>query len=180
MKHHDQRAAAVILAAGLGTRMKSALPKTLHPVLGRPMVAHVAATAEAAGLDPVVVVVGPEMSAVADAVPGAPHRGPARAQGHGARRPPGPRSPPGLRRHCGGALWRHAPDHRRDGRAPDPHPRGAGSGCGGSRLPRGRSRHLWASDHRRRRAAGHRRGQGSDGGAVADRSVQLRRHGLRR
>ena len=34
------------------------------------MVAHVAATAEAAGLDPVVVVVGPEMSAVADAVPG--------------------------------------------------------------------------------------------------------------
>ena len=70
MKHHGQRAAAVILAAGLGTRMKSALPKTLHPVLGRPMVAHVAATAEAAGLDPVVVVVGPEMSAVADAVPG--------------------------------------------------------------------------------------------------------------
>jgi bifunctional UDP-N-acetylglucosamine pyrophosphorylase/glucosamine-1-phosphate N-acetyltransferase len=70
MTHHDRRAAAVILAAGLGTRMKSALPKTLHPILGRPMVAHVAATAEAAGLDPVVVVVGPEMSAVADAVPG--------------------------------------------------------------------------------------------------------------
>src|SRR5687768_2423099 len=70
MTHHDQRAAAVILAAGLGTRMKSALPKTLNPVLGRPMVDHVAATAEAAGLDPVVVVVGPEMSAVADAVPG--------------------------------------------------------------------------------------------------------------
>src|SRR3954468_23494989 len=69
MTHHGQRAAAVILAAGLGTRMKSALPKTLHPVLGRPMVAHVAATADAAGLDPVVVVVGPEMSAVADAVP---------------------------------------------------------------------------------------------------------------
>jgi bifunctional UDP-N-acetylglucosamine pyrophosphorylase / glucosamine-1-phosphate N-acetyltransferase len=70
MTHHDRRAAAVILAAGLGTRMKSALPKTLHLVLGRPMVAHVAATADAAGLDPVVVVVGPEMSAMADAVPG--------------------------------------------------------------------------------------------------------------
>src|SRR3954465_13757970 len=69
MTHHDRRAAAVILAAGLGTRMNSALPKTLHPVLGRPMVAHVAATAEAVGLDPVVVVVGPEMSAVTDAVP---------------------------------------------------------------------------------------------------------------
>ena len=69
MRRFDRPAAAVILAAGLGTRMKSALPKTLHPVLGRPMVAHVAATAEAAGLDPVVVVVGPEMGAVADAVP---------------------------------------------------------------------------------------------------------------
>jgi bifunctional UDP-N-acetylglucosamine pyrophosphorylase / glucosamine-1-phosphate N-acetyltransferase len=69
MKCSNRPAAAVILAAGLGTRMKSALPKTLHPVLGRPMVAHVAATAEAAGLGPVVVVVGPEMGAVADAVP---------------------------------------------------------------------------------------------------------------
>lgn len=66
------QAAAVILAAGLGTRMKSALPKTLHPVLGRPMVRHVADTASAAGLDPLVVVVGPEMDAVAAAV--APHR----------------------------------------------------------------------------------------------------------
>ena len=37
----------VILAAGLGKRMRSALPKVLHPVAGRPMLAHVIATAQA-------------------------------------------------------------------------------------------------------------------------------------
>jgi bifunctional UDP-N-acetylglucosamine pyrophosphorylase/glucosamine-1-phosphate N-acetyltransferase len=65
------KAAAVILAAGLGTRMKSARPKVLHPVLGRPMVAHVIAGAEAAGLSPIVAVVGPAMPEVRAAV--APH-----------------------------------------------------------------------------------------------------------
>ena len=39
----------VILAAGKGTRMRSSLPKVLHPVAGRPMVSHVIATAEALG-----------------------------------------------------------------------------------------------------------------------------------
>lgn len=39
----------VVLAAGQGTRMKSALPKVLHPVGGRPMLAHVLDTAEALG-----------------------------------------------------------------------------------------------------------------------------------
>ena len=34
------RTAAVVLAAGLGTRMKSALPKVLHQVAGRPMIGH--------------------------------------------------------------------------------------------------------------------------------------------
>jgi bifunctional UDP-N-acetylglucosamine pyrophosphorylase/glucosamine-1-phosphate N-acetyltransferase len=47
---------AVILAAGRGTRMKSALAKVLHPLVGRPMVAHVVASAQAASLQPVVVV----------------------------------------------------------------------------------------------------------------------------
>ncbi|TLM65365.1 MAG: bifunctional UDP-N-acetylglucosamine diphosphorylase/glucosamine-1-phosphate N-acetyltransferase GlmU [Deltaproteobacteria bacterium] len=50
--------AAVILAAGQGTRMKSSLPKVLHPVAGKPMLAHVVATARAAGAAPVVAVVG--------------------------------------------------------------------------------------------------------------------------
>ena len=35
----------VILAAGKGTRMRSSLPKVLHPVAGRPMVSHVIETA---------------------------------------------------------------------------------------------------------------------------------------
>ena len=61
---------AVILAAGLGTRMKSALPKALHPVAGRPMLAHLLASA-AAVFDRIVVVTGPEMEAVARAA--APH-----------------------------------------------------------------------------------------------------------
>lgn len=31
----------VILAAGQGTRMRSALPKVLHPIAGKPMLGHV-------------------------------------------------------------------------------------------------------------------------------------------
>ena len=64
--------AAVILAAGQGTRMRSALPKVAHPVAGRAMVAHVVRTARAAGADPVVVVVGHGAEAVRDALAGEP------------------------------------------------------------------------------------------------------------
>lgn len=47
---------AVILAAGLGTRMKSRLPKVLHPICGRPMLAYVVdAAREATGNPPVIV-----------------------------------------------------------------------------------------------------------------------------
>ena len=50
--------AAVILAAGQGTRMKSQLPKVLHTVAGEPMLAHVITAAAALGAEPIVVVVG--------------------------------------------------------------------------------------------------------------------------
>ncbi|HJS85446.1 MAG TPA: bifunctional UDP-N-acetylglucosamine diphosphorylase/glucosamine-1-phosphate N-acetyltransferase GlmU [Acetobacteraceae bacterium] len=63
-------ATAVILAAGIGSRMKSALPKALHPIAGRPMLRHLLANCEAV-FDRVVVVVGPEMEAVSRAA--APH-----------------------------------------------------------------------------------------------------------
>ncbi|HEV2787578.1 MAG TPA: bifunctional UDP-N-acetylglucosamine diphosphorylase/glucosamine-1-phosphate N-acetyltransferase GlmU [Solirubrobacteraceae bacterium] len=47
---------AVILAAGQGTRMRSELPKMLHPLCGRPLVGWPIAAAGAAGADRVVVV----------------------------------------------------------------------------------------------------------------------------
>jgi bifunctional UDP-N-acetylglucosamine pyrophosphorylase/glucosamine-1-phosphate N-acetyltransferase len=49
---------AVVLAAGQGKRMKSALPKVLHPLCGRAMVDYVVAAALDAGADDAVVVVG--------------------------------------------------------------------------------------------------------------------------
>jgi bifunctional UDP-N-acetylglucosamine pyrophosphorylase/glucosamine-1-phosphate N-acetyltransferase len=57
--------AALILAAGSGTRMKSALPKVMHPVAGRPMIMHVLAALEP--LEPVAttVVIGAQMAEVA-------------------------------------------------------------------------------------------------------------------
>lgn len=60
----------IILAAGQGTRMKSALPKVLHPVAGLPMAAHVAATARAAGSDAVAIVFGHGGEAVREALSG--------------------------------------------------------------------------------------------------------------
>ncbi len=54
---------AVLLAAGLGTRMNSAFPKALHPIAGRPMLQHLIASC-AAAFDRIVVVVGPDMDAL--------------------------------------------------------------------------------------------------------------------
>jgi bifunctional UDP-N-acetylglucosamine pyrophosphorylase/glucosamine-1-phosphate N-acetyltransferase len=55
---------AVILAAGLGTRMKSTLPKALHRIAGQTMLTHLSNTARAV-FDRIVVVTGPDMDAVA-------------------------------------------------------------------------------------------------------------------
>ena len=49
---------SIVLAAGEGTRMKSALPKVLHPIAGLPMVAHVAAAAAKAGGGDLALVIG--------------------------------------------------------------------------------------------------------------------------
>jgi bifunctional UDP-N-acetylglucosamine pyrophosphorylase / glucosamine-1-phosphate N-acetyltransferase len=50
--------AAIVLAAGQGTRMRSRIPKVLHPLAGRPMLDHVLASLAAAGIEHPVVVVG--------------------------------------------------------------------------------------------------------------------------
>jgi bifunctional UDP-N-acetylglucosamine pyrophosphorylase / glucosamine-1-phosphate N-acetyltransferase len=50
----------VILAAGEGTRMRSAVPKVLHPILGRPMILWPVLAAREAGAGRVVVIDGPE------------------------------------------------------------------------------------------------------------------------
>jgi len=52
--------AAVVMAGGLGTRMKSATPKHLHPLLGQRMVDWVMKAAQDAGVDRVVVVASPD------------------------------------------------------------------------------------------------------------------------
>jgi bifunctional UDP-N-acetylglucosamine pyrophosphorylase / glucosamine-1-phosphate N-acetyltransferase len=52
--------AAVVMAGGLGTRMKSATPKHLHPLLGRRMVDWVVQAAQEAGVDRLVVVASPD------------------------------------------------------------------------------------------------------------------------
>ncbi|HEY0415930.1 MAG TPA: bifunctional UDP-N-acetylglucosamine diphosphorylase/glucosamine-1-phosphate N-acetyltransferase GlmU [Gaiellaceae bacterium] len=51
--------AAVLMAGGLGTRMRSAVPKHFHPLLGRPMIEWIVAAGRAAGADPLVVVASP-------------------------------------------------------------------------------------------------------------------------
>ena len=51
---------AVVMAAGQGTRMRSATPKHLHPLLGRRMVDWVLAAVEPLGASPLVVVTSPE------------------------------------------------------------------------------------------------------------------------
>ncbi len=63
-----QNSAAIVIAAGLGTRMKSALPKVLHPVAGRAMVLHLLDRLGELKFDRKVVVIGRDTKAVTDAV----------------------------------------------------------------------------------------------------------------
>jgi bifunctional UDP-N-acetylglucosamine pyrophosphorylase/glucosamine-1-phosphate N-acetyltransferase len=57
------------MAAGLGTRMRSATPKHLHTLLGRRMVDWVIEAGHAAGADPVVVVTSPDARDAFDGIP---------------------------------------------------------------------------------------------------------------
>ncbi|MFN3233142.1 MAG: bifunctional UDP-N-acetylglucosamine diphosphorylase/glucosamine-1-phosphate N-acetyltransferase GlmU [Alphaproteobacteria bacterium] len=64
----SQKCAVVILAAGKGTRMKSSLPKILHPVGNRAMVLHVLDQVAQIGPERTVVVLAPGMDPVHDIV----------------------------------------------------------------------------------------------------------------
>ncbi len=64
----SHKVAAIVLAAGKGTRMRSSLPKVMHPLGGRPMISHLMQAVGDAGIGRVVAVVGPDMPAVAGAV----------------------------------------------------------------------------------------------------------------
>jgi len=63
MPRSKPRIDVVILAAGLGTRMKSEIPKVLHPIMGKPMIAYILDSVRdiASGLPVVVVGSGAEM-----------------------------------------------------------------------------------------------------------------------
>ena len=58
----------VVLSAGEGTRMRSSLPKVLHPVAGQSLLAHVLNAAPKGAGASVAVVIGPDHKAVADEV----------------------------------------------------------------------------------------------------------------
>ena len=60
----DCPVAAIILAAGKSTRMRSKTPKMLHPVCGIPMTAHVIRACREAGVSRVVLIVGHEADKV--------------------------------------------------------------------------------------------------------------------
>ncbi|MDF1748677.1 MAG: bifunctional UDP-N-acetylglucosamine diphosphorylase/glucosamine-1-phosphate N-acetyltransferase GlmU [Alphaproteobacteria bacterium] len=64
----DQPIAAVILAAGKGTRMKSARPKVLHEIAGKPLIGHLLAAIEQLGAAQCAIVVGPNMDSITQAV----------------------------------------------------------------------------------------------------------------
>ena len=66
----DDRVHAVILAAGQGTRLRSSLPKVLHPAAGRPMLEWVVQAARAAGCEQISVVIGHGAELVRSAMTG--------------------------------------------------------------------------------------------------------------
>ncbi|WJR74850.1 bifunctional UDP-N-acetylglucosamine diphosphorylase/glucosamine-1-phosphate N-acetyltransferase GlmU [Bradyrhizobium sp. NP1] len=60
----DRSSLTVVLAAGEGTRMRSSLPKVLHPVAGQSLLAHVLAASSAGPGASLAVVIGPDQQAV--------------------------------------------------------------------------------------------------------------------
>lgn len=68
MSHQEKSLAVVVLAAGKGTRMESHLPKVLQPLQGKAMIHHLLDSVNQLPVDQSVVVIGPQMDNVRDAV----------------------------------------------------------------------------------------------------------------
>ena len=66
----DRPLACIVMAGGKGTRMRSALPKVLHPIWGRPLLGWVISAVRDAGAERVVVVVPPDAAEAVTAVAG--------------------------------------------------------------------------------------------------------------
>ena len=116
----------IIMAGGLGTRMRSPLPKVLHELCGLPMLAWVARAAREAGADDVVVVAGPETAEpIAAALPDVRVvvQSPANGTGHAVM--VGLEAVPADGRARRRALGRHAADRARDRAARDRRPAAA-------------------------------------------------------
>ena len=62
----------LILAAGKGTRLKSDLPKVLHPLAGKPLIEYVLDASRPLGPSSILIVVGHEAEAVKSALAGLP------------------------------------------------------------------------------------------------------------
>ena len=109
--------AGIILAAGQGTRMKSATPKVMHAVAGLPILGHVIAAMRGAGVERIVVVShaeGEEVRAFAARL-GAESVVQDKQLGTGHAAACGRRGAQGFLRRAGRRLWRHAAG---DGRRP--------------------------------------------------------------
>ncbi len=68
----NRKTAAIVLAAGKGSRMESAQPKVMHEIAGRPLIQLLMATLDDMNLERLAVVIGGDMEEVAEAV--APRR----------------------------------------------------------------------------------------------------------
>ena len=66
----DRPLACIVMAGGKGTRMRSELPKVLHPIWGRPLLGWVLSAVREAGAERVVVVVPPDAAEAVAAVVG--------------------------------------------------------------------------------------------------------------
>lgn len=64
----SRKTAGLILAAGKGTRMKSEIPKVLHPLMGKPLVSYVIESCQKAGTDPVLLVIGHQAQRVREII----------------------------------------------------------------------------------------------------------------